>query len=163
MADSSEPAKGANAIVFDWPFGSEWWLQVSNLFKKRRASPPAASSGGGVGTLFPVPYAHYDEAGRRITGQVVVVESIPNNRDTFRLPDMPQATGYMLKVVNATDRPIRAMFPYVFTYYGSAVYGQEYGVGAPIYPYEAGIYRVTLSEQNKVVWEWQGAANQALS
>jgi len=159
------------SILYDWPFGSGWIEKTRELIERWSGEggmimpePPATSSGAGVGDI---PYARYDASGRRIAGEVVVVSNLPNNAfgqpNTFGLPEINQTVGFMLKVINDTDRPIQAMFPYVFTYYGSPVYGQPYGVGAPIYPQEAAIYRVVQSERGKMVWSYEGATNKVLS
>jgi len=166
-----DPGATVTPILFDWPFGSGWIQKTKELVDLWNGAgqppptfePPAMSSGVGVG----IPYARYDTAGRRIAGEVVVVSNLANNAfgqpDTFGLPEINQTVGFMLKVINNTNRPIQAMFPYVFTYYGSPVYGEPNPMGPPIYPQEAAIYRVVRSEQGKMMWNYEGTTNKVLS
>lgn len=159
--------RAVGAILYDWPYGGQWWQDTVKLIREWNGSAekPPSSSGGGIGTL-PIggaPYARYDSEGRKIMGEVVVVSSLPNNGTAFNLPQAPQSEGFSLKVINNTDKAIYAMFPQVFTYYGNPVYGQPQQLGGKIFPNEAGIYRVIVSGQGKMIWEWGGAANRILS
>jgi hypothetical protein len=159
-----------NVLQLDFPsispfLGDTWWLETMDYVNDKGDSVPPnqiGSSGISVGVPNPEPYVRYDSSGNPIVGEVVIVRSTRDG--SFPLPQYPPGkTGFVLKVINLTDRQIQASFPQVFTYYGNAVYGQAQRMGGMISPGEAGIYRVAIAEQGKLNWTWEGIANRTIS
>jgi len=149
------------------PFlGDTWWLETIDFVNDEgRSVPPneIGSSGLEVGNPNPEPYVKYDSNNRPIVGQVVIVSNTPRD-NTFALPEYPPGkAGFLLKVINNTPNQIQATFPQVFTYYGSAVYGERQRLGGMISPGEAGLYRVSIAEQGKLNWYWDGLSNKTIS
>lgn len=153
-------------LVLDWPsispfLGDTWWLETTDFTGGTTPPPDGQSSSSGLSVGAPEPNVAYDREGRPIVGQVVVVRYAQNNQ--FMLPQVPPGkAGFMLKVINNTNDRIQAIFPNVFTYYGSAVYGQPYPLGGLIAPGEAGLYRANYVGQGKVEWGWEGLSNRVI-